>query len=264
MMTPTDADLLAAVERSPDAAARHDRAGWIGLFTRDGRVEDPVGSHPHIGHPEIGRFYDTFIAPRQITFHRDLDIVYASAVIRDLDLEVTMSRSLTMTIPAVLRYDVAVTADGLRIAQLRAYWELPAMVAQFLRAGAGSIPAGIALSRALLRHQGVGGALGFAAGFRRTGNRGTALATQLVTDLAQGNGDAARDLLHGGALVTLGDDKVLTFDELANRLRGASPTRVITSGHTVVVSAESGTTRAVLFAEVGSGRKLRRVRYFPE
>lgn len=36
--------LLAAVERSPHAAAAHDRAGWVGLFTGDGRVEDPVGS----------------------------------------------------------------------------------------------------------------------------------------------------------------------------------------------------------------------------
>jgi len=69
-MTPTHADLLAAVERSPDAATRHDRAGWVVLFTPDGRVEDPVGSRPHIGHAEIGRFYATFIGPRQITFHR--------------------------------------------------------------------------------------------------------------------------------------------------------------------------------------------------
>jgi hypothetical protein len=166
-MTPTDADLLAVVERSPDAAARHDRAGWVGLFTRDARVEDPVGSRPHVGHAEIGRFYDTFIGPRQVTFHRDLDIVNASTVVRDLDLEVTMSRSLTMTIPAVLRYDVAGPAGALRIAGLRAYWELPAMVVQFLRNGASAVPAGIALSRALMRHQRVGGAVGFAAGFRQ-------------------------------------------------------------------------------------------------
>ena len=41
--------LLAAVERSPEAAAAHDRAGWVGLFTVDGRIEDPVGSRPHVG-----------------------------------------------------------------------------------------------------------------------------------------------------------------------------------------------------------------------
>ncbi len=73
-MTPVDrAALLAAVERSPDAAAARDRAGWVGLFTADGRIEDPVGSRPHVGHAQIGRFFDTFIGPRDITFHRDLD-----------------------------------------------------------------------------------------------------------------------------------------------------------------------------------------------
>ncbi|HXL61153.1 MAG TPA: ketosteroid isomerase family protein, partial [Mycobacterium sp.] len=85
---PIAAELLAAVEASPRATAGHDKSAWVGLFAEDGRVEDPVGSRPHIGHAEIGRFYDTFIGPRQITFHRDLDIVAGTTVIRDLTLEV--------------------------------------------------------------------------------------------------------------------------------------------------------------------------------
>src|SRR6185312_15118959 len=82
--------LLATVERSPAAAADHDRAAWVGLFATDGQVEDPVGSRPHVGREQIGRFYDTFIGPRDITFHRDLDIVRGTTVIRDLLLEVAM------------------------------------------------------------------------------------------------------------------------------------------------------------------------------
>ena len=85
------------MERSPQAAAAHDRPGWVGLFTGDGRVEDPVGSRPHTGPAEIGRFYDTFIGPRDIAFHRDLDIVRGSSVIRDLELEVAMGSAVTMT-----------------------------------------------------------------------------------------------------------------------------------------------------------------------
>ncbi|MBL7660525.1 transporter, partial [Escherichia coli] len=46
MAPPNRDELLAAVERSPQAAAAHDRAGWVGLFTGDARVEDPVGSQP--------------------------------------------------------------------------------------------------------------------------------------------------------------------------------------------------------------------------
>jgi hypothetical protein len=50
MVVPLDREhLIAAVERSPQAAAAHDRAGWVGLFTADARVEDPVGSRPHLG-----------------------------------------------------------------------------------------------------------------------------------------------------------------------------------------------------------------------
>ena len=100
-MTPVDgAALLAAVERSPQAAAARDRAAWVGLFTADGRIEDPVGSRPHVGHAQIGRFYDTFIGPRDIEFHRDLDIVSVPVVLRDLELEVAMG-------PAVLGADGA-------------------------------------------------------------------------------------------------------------------------------------------------------------
>jgi hypothetical protein len=134
MVVPLDRErLLAAVERSPQAAAAHDRAGWVGLFTIDGRVEDPVGSRPHLGRAQIGEFYDTFIGPRDIKFHRDLDIVFGTAVLRDLDLEVAMGSAVTMYIPAFLRYDLREANGDWQIAQLRAYWELPAMMLQFLR-----------------------------------------------------------------------------------------------------------------------------------
>ena len=133
--------LLAAVERSPAAAAAHDREAWVALFTQDGRVEDPVGSRPHTGPSEIARFYDTFIGPRDIGFHRDLDIVWGSSVIRDLDLEVVMGSAVTMTIPAFLRYDLRRDEGDWKIAVLRAYWELPAMVLQFLGNGVSALPA---------------------------------------------------------------------------------------------------------------------------
>ena len=128
MTGPAEQTLLAAVERSPQAAAAHDRTGWVGLFTVDGRVEDPVGSRPHAGPVEIGRFYDTFIGPCDIAFHRDLDIVRGSSVIRDLDLEVAMGPAVTMTIPAFLRYDLREVDGDWKVMTLRAYWELPAMV----------------------------------------------------------------------------------------------------------------------------------------
>ena len=147
------------MERSPAAAGAHDRTGWVGLFTGDATIEDPVGSRPHVGRAEIERFYDTFIGPRDITFDRAIDIVHGRTVLRDLTLTVRMGAVVTLRIPAILRYDVAGgSTDELRIASLQAFWELPAMAWRFARNGPAAVPASLRLTRALLANQGVAGA----------------------------------------------------------------------------------------------------------
>ena len=172
MVVPLDREhLLAAVERSPQAFTVHDRDGWVGVFTADARVEDPVGSAPHVGQAEIGRFYDTFIGPRDIKFHRDLDIVFGTVVLRDLELEVAMGSAVTMFIPAFLRYDLREAHGEWQIAELRAYWELPAMMWQFLRTGSTALSPALQLSRSLLTNQRMRGTAGFMSGFRRVGAR---------------------------------------------------------------------------------------------
>ncbi|WP_369027938.1 nuclear transport factor 2 family protein, partial [Nocardia farcinica] len=54
------ASLLAAVQASPRAVAAHDRQTWVGLFTADATVRDPVGARPHTGRAAIEKFFDTF------------------------------------------------------------------------------------------------------------------------------------------------------------------------------------------------------------
>ena len=124
-----------------------------------------------MGHAEIGRFYDTFIGPRDIRFHRDLDIVSGTVVLRDLELEVAMGPAVTMHIPALLHYDLREVNGQWQIARLRAYWELPAMMLQFLRSGAARMSPALRLSRGLLVNQGLRGTAGFMTGFRRAGAR---------------------------------------------------------------------------------------------
>ncbi len=261
-------ELLAAVERSPQAAAAHDRAAWVGLFAPDGRVEDPVGSRPHVGHAEIGRFYDTFIGPRHITFHRDLDIVADTlaghVVLRDLELEVAMSAAVTMRIPAFLRYDLRESNGRLLIGELRAYWELPAMMLQFLRTGSRAVTPALQLSRGLLRNQGPGGAAGFITGFRRVGARHQKLVRTFLDAAARGDGRVAGRALSPTASITLGDDDPLETADLVDRLHGARHTKTIGAGRTVVVALDSGRRRAILFADVGwQCATIDRVRYFP-
>ena len=264
MTRPTESALLAAVERSPAAAAAHDRQGWVGLFTEDGRVEDPVGSRPHTGPAEIGRFYDTFIGPRDIAFHRDLDIVYGSSVIRDLELEVAMGSAVTMTIPAFLRYDLRQVEGDWQIAVLRAFWELPAMVLQFLGNGVSALPAGVALSRGLIRNQRVRGTAGFAAGFRRAGSRQKALVDTFVNAVGGGDRFAALQALSSGATIAFGDETA-DIAELIGRCSGATATKLIAAGTTVAASVASGQRRGVLFADVARHvTGIQRVRYFAQ
>jgi Nuclear transport factor 2 (NTF2) domain len=265
MVVPLDRErLLAAVEGSPQAAAAHDRAGWVGLFTADGRIEDPVGSHPHVGHTRIGHFYDTFIGPRDIKFHRDLDIVFGTVVLRDLELEVAMGSAVTMYIPAFLRYDLREANGQWRIAELRAYWELPAMVLQFLRTGSRALSPALRLSRGLLANQGLRGTAGFMSGCRRVGARHKGLVEGFVGAVARGDRSAALRALSSTAPITLGDNDPLDIAELVEQLSGASWTKMNGAGPTVTVSLNSAHGRAIMFADVAwRGNAITQIRYFP-
>ncbi|OMC41940.1 hypothetical protein A5740_21310 [Mycobacterium sp. GA-1841] len=258
-------DLLATVELSPQAAGAHDRAQWVGLFAAGGRVEDPVGSQPHRGQVEIGRFYDTFIAPRDITFHRDADIVAGATVIRDLELEVTMSASVTMRIPAYLRYVVTPGPTGPAIEELQAYWELPSMIGQFARAGAGALPVGLRLAGALLRNQGPVGAVGFAKGLGGHGRAGKRLMPGLLDDLCAGDAVAVQRRLGTDAAIRRGDDVPMTTSGLVQRTAGAAWHKLIASGSSVAVGLDNGGRRAVLIAEfAGRPLAISRVRYYTD
>jgi SnoaL-like domain len=257
-------DLLAAVERSPQAVGQHDRAAWVQVFTDDARVEDPVGSTPHVGHEQIYRFYDTFIGPRDITFHRDLDIVHGHSVLRDLDLEVGMGPAVTMHIPAFLRYDLREVNGEWNVAHLRAYWELPAMMLQFLKTGTRALTPGMHLAKGLLGNQGPRGTVGFMTGFRRVGARQKEAVETFLRAVVGGNNAAAIGTLSSTATITLGDDKALDAVGLIEQLRGASWTKVIGSGPTVVVSVASDRGRGILFADVArKGNEITQIRYFP-
>ena len=263
-MSATRAALLEVVDRSPRATAAHDRAGWVGLFTADGRVEDPVGSRPHVGPMQIGRFYDTFIAPRTITFHRDADIVCGSTVVRDLVLEVGMGPAVSMRIPAVLRYDLRSVVDDWKIERLRAYWELPAMMLQFLGNGAPAVPQALQLTRALLRNQGLRGSAGFAAGFRGARYRGKRTVRGFLDAIAAGDELRAWRSLAPGAEITRGDRTPLKFSMFGAELGGVTPTKLIAAG-TFVTASLPGPVPRVLIAELaGGGTAISRLGYFAE
>lgn len=272
-MNATGTELLAAVERSPRAAGARDRDGWVGLFAADATIEDPVGSRPHRGPVQIERFYDTFIAPRDITFHSRTDVVAASTVVRDVTLEVSMGASVTLSIPAFLRYDLD---DELRIRRLQAFWELPAMARQFASNGTAALPAGAELARALLRNQGRSGAAGFLTGFGGLGSGAKGLLGALLDDACAGDEIAVRRRLPDTVELTTGDAHRIGTSDLAALLRGARWDGMVRAGRHVATSVEREGLRGVVFGEVGmpptpSGRsrlaqrrEIRAVRVFAE
>lgn len=264
LMTFSRAEALATAERSPAAAGARDKTGWVGLFTADGRVEDPVGSPPHRGLGAIGRFYDTFIGPRRITYRPDADIVTGSTVVRDGELDITMG-PVDLCVPVYIRYDLQEGGDGLKIAALSAFWELPAMVGQFLRAGVGGLPAGLQLSRSLLVNQGFIGVLGYLGGLRGTGAHGKRRVRQFLDDAHAGDEVAVRRWLGKGAHVTSGDDTPMSTAELLSRIATARPRKLIASGYSVVVGLDREGRRDVLIADVAPKPfAIRRIRYFSE
>ena len=175
-----------------------------------------------------------------------------------------MGSAVTMYIPAFLRYDLREVNGEWTVAALRAYWELPAMMWQFLRTGIGAAPPGLQLFKGLLTNQGLRGTAGFMAGFRRVGKRHKKLVDTFLGAIVRGDKAAAARALSSTATITSGDDDVLDPAELVEQLDGASWTKVIGAGSTVTVSLATDHGRGILFADVAwRGNEINRIRYFP-
>ena len=154
-----------------------------------------------------------------------------------------MGSAVTMTIPALLRYDLRDVNGEWKIARLRAYWELPAMLVQFLRNGASAVPATIQLSLGLVRNQRLRGTAGFAAGFRRVGSGHKKLVDTFLSAVGAGDAPGAQRTLSPDAATTLGEDEAVSIAELVARCRGASAPRLIAAGRTVAASITSAHER---------------------
>lgn len=259
----TRSDVLATAERSPAAAGARDKNAWVGLFTADGRVEDPVGSQPHQGLGAIGAFFDTFIGPRHITYRPDADIVTGSTVLRDGELDIAMG-PVQLHVPVYIRYDVREGGDGLKIAALSAFWELPAMVGQFMRAGFGGLPAGLVTGEGTAREPGrrrsprlpggLRGPVRRASGGYRSSSTTHVRATR--SRCAVGSARSKRDERRRPPV----DDRGTAVAHCSR-----APRKMIASGYSVVVGLDRDGRRDVLIVEVTAKPfAIRRIRYFTE
>ncbi len=194
----SDEKLMEAALSSPAAVGRKDRLAWISLFAKNCIIEDPIGSKPHIGgimdrrsgykgNAAVQRFYDTFIAPNQITFHVDNDIVADPIVVRDITIELKMPTGITAFVPMHAIYEITVENNEPRIVHLWAHWELIPMVLQVLSKGFGGILGMTQLFIRMIRNQGLSGVIGFCAGFLGIYDKGKRAAEELIHSLNTNN-----------------------------------------------------------------------------
>lgn len=245
--------LIDTAQASPRAVAAHDREAWLGLFAEDAEVHDPVGSAPHAGRAALERFYATFIAPNDIRFEVHRDIVCGQTVVRDVNIVTRMGGTpLTVSVPLFIRYEIVDEAGHPRIRRLYAHWELlPMMRQQVFAQGLGpGLVAMLRLSRNMLTHQGLGGALGFSRALGGAGRREKRSAEQFLLALASGDDMKASLLMAPNARVQLGL-KEIGLADLCQRLRGLTWRKLLAGGQQVTVALSAPDGHAVAVFDFG-------------
>jgi steroid Delta-isomerase len=117
-----------AAQRSMAAVAAGRKADWIGLFTRDALVEDPVGpsmldpeGKGHRGHGGIGRFWDECVGSvSQYHFQVKDSFANGPCCANIAAITMTLAGGAAMMVDCVIIYTV--NGDGL-ITSIRAHWE---------------------------------------------------------------------------------------------------------------------------------------------
>jgi hypothetical protein len=170
-MRATSEELLELVSRSPAAVRTHDKRAWLELFSRAAVIEDPVGTAPHhrtvpgegtaSGEDPLGRFWQTFIAPNQISLAAYQDIVIGDEVVRDVLIRSQLPSGLTIEVPAYVIYRTTEENGEARIEALMAHWELRSMLRQGIAGGLAGLSTMIQLGWRMLKIQGAAGVLGY-------------------------------------------------------------------------------------------------------
>ena len=122
--------IIALIDRSPELVGKHDREGWLNLFSSNAIVQDPVGAGPNRkgkdmrkGKDALGRFYDIFIGPNKIVFDVHQDIVVGDEMMREVSIHTTLPNGAITIVHCFLIYKIIEENGQLKIEGLRAHWD---------------------------------------------------------------------------------------------------------------------------------------------
>jgi len=242
---------MATVMRSPQAVAIRDKAAWQSIFARYNVVEDPVGSTPVIsglydarsglrGHAPLGRFFDTFIAPMQLVFQVDQDVVCGLSVVRDMTIEIKMNPKVTVYAPMHAIYELIEENGQLKVQRLAAHWELGPMLKQQMSFGIASLMAIIAATGRMISNLGFGGMLGFMKAVSSIGQTGKNQVAAFVEAFNQKNLEQLRAVLSPsfrGAAVPA-NAPPLKLEQLATCPGRLTLSKVMSSGNYVTATLQ--------------------------
>ena len=118
---PTPDAIRATVDRYAELF-ENDRAGWVGLFTTDATLEDPVGSEVRTGHVAIGEFWDLAHAlADSIRIERTGPVRVAGSEAAWPFRTRTSVGGADMLLDVI---DVMTFDDDARISGMRAFWDM--------------------------------------------------------------------------------------------------------------------------------------------
>jgi hypothetical protein len=272
-------DCINTVLKSPEAVAAKDQQAWLDIFAGYSLVEDPVGSVPHVsgvfdrnmgrrGNGPLQRFYNTFIAPYEIIFHVDRDVVAGLLVVRDLTIEIRMSAKVVVHVPMHLVYELIEEGGELKIFRLAAHWEMIPSVNQQMSYGWASVTAGLLTGLRMLRFLGLGGTVGFMRAAKSVGAEGKRNADTFIRFVNGGNAEGLLSLMGGGGSVLLSGERVAATQLVAAGL-SISTGKILSSGNYVSascrVSSSEGELQGVVFFEFDmKNKKLCDVSFYLE
>lgn len=121
----------AAVARKAMAAVEEKRReDWLGLFAEDSLVEDPVGHLPEIvGRAALTQFWDQAIASLgSVKFEVTRQWEAGGEAMLLATVSVVGANGVEVSYDGTFNYVLDETS---RISSLRAFWDLPAVVAAF-------------------------------------------------------------------------------------------------------------------------------------
>lgn len=124
--------------KSREFVARHDKAGWLGMFAEDGIIEDPIGpsmldpdGKGHATPAARSTFWDNNIANSDIEYilHQSFTSHLECANIVTLNIVINMDgKKYAQQVNGVFTYSV--NAAG-KLTALRGFWEFEEGMASF-------------------------------------------------------------------------------------------------------------------------------------